>query len=172
MISMAISIIVRRIVVEQNHDAVDHAVSKAMKTSVDYVKTLVSLPTGELVTIKVSRGIVLDCLLTNPQPPQPQLYTCARIVGWLGSGFHVVSLRMAALLSQLLAVSILLVSSVLVAWRVGDDEARIGQRLYIERSDHPTPEIRAATMARLNTSPSEEESLLAWGLFPHKSNVI
>ena len=110
MISMVISFIVRRIVVKQNHDAIDRAVSKAMKTSVIYVKTLVSLTTGELVTIKVSRGIVLDCLLTNPQPPQPQLYTCARIVGWLGFGVHVVSLGMAVLLSQLLAVSILLVS--------------------------------------------------------------
>jgi hypothetical protein len=169
-ISMIISIIVRHIV-EQNRGAIDRAALKAMNTSTDQVKILVTLPTGEVVSIKVSRGIVLDCLLTNPRPPNPRFYTFTRAVGWLGFGLHVVSLGMADLLNQLLAVAVLLGSSAMVAWRVGDDETQIGRRLCIKRSDHPLPDFRAAAMARLNPSPSEEDSLLAWGLFPHRSNT-
>lgn len=57
--SMMVSVVVRRVIIEPNHSAIDRAVSKAGITSVGQVTTLVTLPTGELVTLKVSCGIVL-----------------------------------------------------------------------------------------------------------------
>lgn len=171
-ISMIISIVVRQVVVGQNHAAIDRAVKRAAKTSAKEVKGFVTLPTGELITIKTSKGIVLDCLLTNPRPPNPKIYLCARAIGWLGFGGHVISLGMAALLNQLLAVAVLVGATVLVAWQVGDDEFQIGQRLCIKRSDHPLPDWRAPAMARLNLLPSEEDFLSAWNLFPQRSNKV
>ncbi|MCJ1241340.1 hypothetical protein MMC14_009344 [Varicellaria rhodocarpa] len=85
-VSMVISVLVRHIVVAQNLSAIDLAVAKSMRTSLEQVKILMTLPSGQLITIKTSRGLVLNCLLTTPRPPNPAIYSVARALGWLAFG--------------------------------------------------------------------------------------
>lgn len=169
-LAMLVSVIVRQVIIDQNLAALDIAATKSAKTSNEVVKTFLVLPTGAAVTIKASRGIVVDCLLTTPRPLNPLLYDIARGAGWIAFGIHVVSLGMAAFLNQLLAVALLLVSTVLVTLRIGDDEYQIGSRLQIRRYDCVGPAFRAAALARLQLSTTQEDTMLAWGLFPQRSN--
>ena len=169
-LSMLISVLVRRTVVGQNRAALDLAASRGKDRSKEMVKTFWTLPTGTAITILAPRGIILDCLLTTPRPPHPRLYSLMRALGWLGFGCHVISLGMASLVSQLLSVSLLLAVTVLVVYAVGDEEAHIGSQLLLERNDSPGKDFRAAAYARLYLSESEEASMVAWNLFPHKSN--
>lgn len=168
--AMAISVIVRRVIISQNVAALDLATSKSNIRANEPVKVLLSLPTGNVVTIKVPRGVVLHCLLTTPVPPSPQLYNFVRMLGWIGFGIHIVALGMSALLNQILAVAVLLVSTVVMARQIGDNDSCIGSHLHIQREDFVGPDFRAAAMARLELSDTEEETLLAWSLFPQKSN--
>ena len=168
--AMAISVIVRRVIISQNVAALDLATSKSNIRANEPVKVLLSLPTGNVVTIRVPRGIVLHCLLTTPVPPSPQLYNFTRMVGWIGFGIHIIALGMSVLLNQILAVAVLLVSTVVMARQIGDDDSCIGSHLHIQREDFVGPDFRAAAMARLELSTTEEETMLAWSLFPQKSN--
>jgi hypothetical protein len=171
-LAMLVSVVVRLIVVGQNHAALDRAAQTATETSTAPAKVFVTLPTGELVTVNTSVGIVLECLLTRPKPPNQNVYLCARAVGWLGVGGHVVCLGQASLISQLLTVAVIVGGTVLTAWQAGDDEGEIGHRLSIKRSDHSCPDFRAYAMARLKLSQKEEDSLLAWNLFPQRTNTV
>lgn len=58
----------------------------------------------------------------------------------------------------------------LVIYRVGEEESLIGHSLVISRYDTLKDRFRAATYARLQLSKSEEESMISWNLFPHRSN--
>ena len=168
--AMAISVVVRRAIIGQNLAALDLATSKSNIRANESVKVLLSLPTGNIVTIKVPRGVVLHCLLTTPVPPNPQWYNSMRMLGWTGFGIHMVALGMSALINQILAVTVLLVSTIVVARRIGDDDSCIASCLHIQREDFIGPDFRAAAMARMDLSKTEEENMLAWSLFPQKSN--
>ena len=170
LVAMLASVVVRCIIIQQNCAALDSAVSKGLSVSNETVKTLLTLPTGDAVTIYVPRGILLQCLLTTPRPAHPSLYGFIRGLGWLSFGIHVISLGMAKLLNQLLAVAVLLISTILVAWKIGDNDSWVGSRLLFERYDFDGPDFRAAAMARLELSPTEEDTMLAWNLFPQKTN--
>jgi hypothetical protein len=169
-LSMLISVVVRQIAVRQYRMALDKATENAMDMSIDTVKTFWTLPDGRAVTIIVPRGILIGCLLTTPRPPNPRLYYFSRILGWIGFGAHVITLGMATLFSQLLSVTLLLTATILVGNRVGDNEYRVGSKLRIERHDSEGRDFRAAAYARLELTKEEEASMIAWNLFPHKSN--
>ncbi|KAF8246156.1 hypothetical protein K440DRAFT_371663 [Wilcoxina mikolae CBS 423.85] len=167
---MAVSILVRRIMVGQNRAALDLATSKGMQSSDEIVKTFCTIPTGQAVTVMAPRGVVIHCLLTNPRPPNPPLYNAVRALSWLGFGCHVISLGMSTLFSQILSVILLLVSTVLVARRVGDDEERIGTSMILKHEEPGGKDFRSAAYARLQLSEKEEDSMVAWNLFPQRSN--
>ena len=169
-VAMAISVVVRRFTIGQTLAALDIAACKSNIRANEPVKVLLTLPTGNLVVMKVPRGVVLHCLLTTPRPSNSQLYNFMRMVGWVGFSTHIICLGMTSLLNQLLAIALLLVSTVLVAQRIGDDETRIGSHLHIQREDAVGSDFRAAAMARMELSDTEEETMLAWNLFPQRSN--
>lgn len=168
-VSMLASVVVRQIVVGQSRRAIDLAVDEAEKTSSEPVKLLITIPNGKVVTLYTTRGIVIDCLLTTPRPPNPALYTTTRAVGWLAFGAHIISLGMASLVCQLVTVALLVVPTLLVAWQIGVDASQVGQKLELTHSDTGVP-FRAAAYARLGLTPSEEQSMIVWNLFPHLSN--
>jgi hypothetical protein len=169
-VSMAISVVVRQIVLQQNRQALDATVAKNTEEPDVIVKVFVTLPTGRAVTVLSPRRIVIDCLLTTPRPHRPLLYDGSRALGWIAFGSHIISLGMASLFSQLLSVILLIISTVILARRIGDDESRIGSRLRLECLDAKGKDFRAAAYARLRLTEKEEESMLQWNLFPHKSN--
>lgn len=169
-ISMLISVIVRRVVVGQLRRALDHATRKAYNTSMDHVKTFWTMPDGTVVTIRAPRGVVIDCLLTNPRPLNRHLYNWMRILGWAGFGCHVITLGMASLFSQILSVSLLLVATFLVVHQIGDNDEYIGSSLQLVREDPDGESFRAAVYSRMDLSEKEEASMVSWNLMPHASN--
>lgn len=169
-LSMLVSVVVRRIIIGQNRHALDRATQGAIAKSPEMVKTFWTMPDGHTVTIKLPRGILMDCLLTTPRPPNPTLYSLTRIAAWIGFGCHVITLGMATLFCQMLSVALLLSATVLVASRIGDDEYRVGTHLRIERKDSEGRDFRSAAYAKLRLTEKEETSMVAWNLFPHKSN--
>jgi len=170
--AMLMSIVVRCIIVGQNHAAINNAAKKSRSTSNVLVKAIVTLPTGNAITIKTTRGIIIDCLLTAPRPPDPTFYSCVRAFGFVCYGGQAIALGVATLVNQIMTVALMLGSTALVVWQVGDNEEMIGSHLRIQRSDSAGPDFRAAAMARLDLSTIEEDTLLAWNLFPQRSNKI
>ena len=171
--SMVISVVIRGILIGENRKAIDRATisTRDHDWGREHVKALLVIPDGRVVTIYAPRGILTDVLLTKPRPSSPSFYTFVRWIGWLGFGTHVVSLGMSALLNQILTVGLLLTSSILVGNRIGCDELSIGSQLEIKRFDERGgKESRARTYLRMDLSDSEEENLVAWGLFPRRSN--
>ncbi|RWA04020.1 hypothetical protein EKO27_g11082 [Xylaria grammica] len=167
-IALVASVVVRSILVQQNRAFVDKAVEPGT-IEAKAVKVLVTTPDGKIVTIKTTRDIVINILLTTPRPPHPRFYTGARSFGWLAFGAHVISLGMTSLICQLLTVVLLLSATTILAWQVGRDPKHIGSRLLLD-CELLDVGFRAATYARLDLSKQEENSMVYWNLFPHRSN--
>lgn len=170
-IALLVSVPVRQVVLTQRRAAINSAMERATKTSDEFAKVFVTLPNGTAITISTTRGILLDCLLTTPRPPQPHLYQAARIVGWLAFGTHLIALGMASLFSQIICVALLVSATVLTFWQFGSDRGYIGRGMELTRVDE-RPSFRAAAYARLHLTAAEEDSMVLWNLFPHKSNKV
>jgi hypothetical protein len=136
-LSILIAILCRAIIVGENHEAVNAATiaTRDQEWARQYMKTILKIPNGRIVTMYAPRGIITNVLLTIPQPPRARLYLLVRRLAWLGFGVHVISIGMSALVNQILVVAVLLVSTVLVASRVCCDETSIGSELGIKRFD-------------------------------------
>ncbi|VUC37995.1 unnamed protein product, partial [Clonostachys rosea] len=168
-IAILVGVLVRRFVLAQRRAAIDRAMDKALRTSDEPVKVFVTLPNGNAITISTTRGIVIDCLLTTPQPLEPHLYEVARSVGWLAFGAHIIALGMASLFSQIICVVLLISAAILTNRQLGTDRCRIGRCMELTRVDAKL-RFRAAAYARLQLTVTEEDSLVLWNLVPHKSN--
>ncbi|KAJ6258802.1 hypothetical protein Dda_6856 [Drechslerella dactyloides] len=169
--SILVSVLVRYTIVELNRRAIDDAAVKAHEESDEDVKIIVTIPNGKAVTIHTRRKILLYCLLTNPRPKYPTVYKVAQFIGWTAFGCHIVALGMSTLVLQILTVVLLAASTVLVTYRVGDDEGRISRHLELNCINaEGQPDFRAFAYARLKMTEKEEESMLLWNLFPHRSN--
>lgn len=172
-VSMVISIISKNVVVRENRNGLNAAFGKVSTQdwAKVYKKALLIAPNGKAITIYAPCGIITEVLLTNPTPPHPRLYFFARALGWAGFACHVVTLGMTALANQLITIAILLTATILVANRIGCDEFTIGSKIQVQKFDEGGGhESRSRTYLRMDLSQSEEDALLAWGLFPQRSN--
>lgn len=169
-ISMLISVIVRRVVTSQLCRAIDCQIQHVSTDPSEIVKCFCTFPDGTAVTIVTQRKILVDCLLTEPRPPNSRLYESCRAWGWVAFGYHVVVLGMACLFNQILSVMVLLSSTVIITRGIGSNETEIGSRLKLQRLDSTLPGFRSAAYARMGLTPIEEASMQAWNLFPHESN--
>ena len=172
-LSLGITVLVRSELLRALRNGVDRQASTAIAQSSTVVKTLCKLQDGRLVTIYAPRGTVTGCLLTQPQPAHPQNYYAVRMIGWVVFFTHAVSINMAALPSQLLAIGILAVSTISTVVKIGSREELIGRKLVIRRLDHHGPDkSMAAFYARLRLNKTEEEAMVAWRLMPQFSNEV
>lgn len=168
-IAMFLSVIVRRVVLGENRLALDCAARNVQTTPDQQVKLFITLPNGRAISLRTSRGIVIGCLLTTPRPPHYRLYDITRIVGWIAFGVQVVLLGMACLITQLLAVIILILSTTIAYRQIGNDKAFVGSLMHFKRADSHV-RFRAAAYARLELTSAQEHSMVLWNLFPHRSN--
>jgi len=92
--------------------------------------------------------------------------------GWLFFGIHIISLGQSDLVSQLYTVVLLVLSTWATVHGVGYAEGSIGDWIVNEKmSGYEGGEDRRQTAyVRLNCTLEQEESLMQWGLLPHKSN--
>ncbi|KAK5941252.1 hypothetical protein PMZ80_006529 [Knufia obscura] len=80
---------------------------------------------------------------------------------------------MMALPDQLLTAFVLGVSMLLLTMGAGVDNEMIGSSVKINRVDHVAGGgSRAAAYGRLALSKEEEDSMVAWGLMPHRRNQV
>ncbi|KAI8935181.1 hypothetical protein NX059_007774 [Plenodomus lindquistii] len=170
-IAMMLSVFVRQIVLDQNRLALKRAMKGVENAPDQQVKVFVTLPNGKAISLHTTRGIVIECLLTTPVPPHPRLYDVTRSVGWIAFGIHVVSLGMACLVTQLLVVALLTSSTIVACRQIGSDREHVGGCMMIKRADSHVP-FRAAAYARLELTPAQEQSMVLWNLFPHRSNKV
>lgn len=174
-VSMLVSIFVRKFLLHQIREAITQAADLALKElkKCGLVKTFWTLPTGNVVSILLPRGILTDVILTNPHPPNNFPYTTARMLGWIAFACHVITLGMTILFNQIMTVAVLILSTILAAHRVGDDDSRIADNIKILREDAALGErnYRSTTYAQLRLSDSDIDSMLLWNLFPHRSTT-
>ncbi|KAE8454443.1 hypothetical protein EG329_000065 [Mollisiaceae sp. DMI_Dod_QoI] len=176
-IALAVSVLVRRILVRENNMGLDDSCKRACysKTPQDTtrVKLLVTLDDGKLVTIYAPRGLVMAGFLKAPTPVHRSLYTWTRRVGWLFFGVHVIALGQCNLATQIITVAVLIGSTWLVVRGVGCNESEVGNFIQVQR----IPDIlqvadrRIWAYAKLQPTFEEEDSLSDWHLLPRKVNT-
>ena len=72
-------------------------------------------------------------------------------------------------MTQIIAIVVMIVSSVVVCRQIGTDKAHIGSMMKIKRIDSDVS-FRAAAYAKLELSGTQEDSMVMWNLFPHRTN--
>lgn len=173
-VSLIISVISRRYILHELLHSIDTAVDTVPEhdPARTGVKCLVQFPDGKALTLSTSRGILTKVLLPRPVPLHHHRYSLARYIAWLGFGFHVISLGMCALVSQLVTVVVLLLSTALLVFRVFAVEDRIGSKMRVRRLDEKGErESYSRAYSRLRLTAKEEDSLVAWNLAPQRTNV-
>jgi hypothetical protein len=173
-ISMIFSVIVRVYLVKQNRKALDALADKhadADRKVDDRARFLVFLNDGKLVTMNATPGLVKDCFVDKPVPPNKALYKIMRAIGWIGFTAHVITIGMSGLATQIVTVFLIVVPTVLTVFKLGCDESLIGSRLKANISTTGQQgERRQDTYIKLELSDAEEKSMVEWSLMPHKDN--
>ncbi|OSS43827.1 hypothetical protein B5807_11670 [Epicoccum nigrum] len=169
---MAMSTLSRYIIVERTKRVLDNKATEGWEWQDGNVinKTLWILRSGEAVAIRAPRGLLINCLLTNPVAEGSVQYA-TRAIAWLSFGGFAVTLGMATLFIQILVVILVLSCTCIAVWHIGDDNNIIGTRMEMKRSeDHEDSNTRAEAYGRLELSCEEEEAMLHWSLFPRRTN--
>ncbi|CAF9916080.1 hypothetical protein IMSHALPRED_002966 [Imshaugia aleurites] len=173
-VSLIVSVVCRRYILHELLHSIDTAVGTVPEhdPARKQVKCLVQFPNGKALTLFTSRGVLTKLLLPRPAPLHHRRYNLFRYIAWLGFGFHVISLGMSALASQLATVVVLLLSTALLVFRVLAVEDRIGSKMMIRRLDMKGErESYGRAYSRLKLTDEEENSLVAWNLAPQRTNV-
>lgn len=173
-VSLIISVMCRRLILHWLLKSIDTAVGTVPEhdPARTCVKCIVQFPDGKALTLFTSRGILTKVLLPRPEPLHYRRYSVARYIAWLCFGFHVISLGMSALASQLATVVVLLLSTALLVFRVFAVEDCIGSKMKVRRCDEMGQrESYSRTYSRLHLTENEESSLVAWNLAPQRTNV-
>ncbi|KAF3004587.1 hypothetical protein E8E14_006071 [Neopestalotiopsis sp. 37M] len=183
--SMAASIFVRCRLVQENVNALDRAVLNAcygrsdihdIRGDIEKVKLLISLADGRMVTMYAPRGLVLEGFTKSLKILRPHLYACTKAIGWFVFGVHALSLGQAEFLSQIYAVSLLVLSTWATAKGLGCNECYITEHISAERIEpidqrESLPDKRMWAYIKLECDDVEEEFLADWGLLPRKANT-
>ncbi|KFA72445.1 hypothetical protein S40288_10289 [Stachybotrys chartarum IBT 40288] len=167
--SLLVSVAVRQGMVAMLRRSIDKSIEGLGPD--DDVKAFLTLPRGNAVTILGPRMLIVNCLLTNPRPLRPRIYYILRVLGWTAFGAHAITLGMASLFTQILTVALLLVSTYLTAMHVGARSDAVGSRLWLSVDVGDPAWSRRFSYARLRMTKSEEDSMVLWGLMPHRSNT-
>ena len=170
-IALIVMVVVRCYMVEQNKGFLDKVAGSLSGPEAEFIKAFCILSDGRAVTLFAPRGLVVEGFLTTPRPYQRLPYKTARALCWLAFGFHVVCIGQATLFIQILTVVGMISATVLCCMGWGCDEYDIGRLIRIHPvSNHGLDDRRALAYARLGLSDGEEDSMLAWGLVPQRTN--
>ena len=186
-LSMVISVIVRAYLVWENRRALDDAALDGEKKSKGTeAKFLVILADSTAIQMTAPSELIKRCFIEKPKVKNTDLYLYIRMLGWIGFGVHIISIGMSGLATQIITVFIMVVASVLTAFKYGCDENFVGRYLYADIRDAANItdrhwlseknreddglEKRRDIYIELDLSRNEEISMLDWNLFPHRFN--
>lgn len=167
---VVLTIVTRTCVLYGCRRNLDRHVVRAGENSTDAVKLFVTLPSGKAVSVHTTRGITVECLLTEAQPENRQVHQAVRAVAWAGFALHAVALGMASLCMQLFLVAALLLPTVTVVQQYGCDEACVGRYLRLRQINDMEINTRSKAYVKLDLSSLEEDAMVGWNLFPMKTN--
>lgn len=169
-IDLLLTVLMRSAILSAYRKALDRQATEASQNSHHPVKLLITLPSGKIVSVRTTQGITTQCLLTDVQPENHQLHQAFRAVTWVAFAVHAVTLGMASLCMQLILVTIILLSTLLVVQQVGCDESHVVRFLRLIQHDDASVTTRSKAYLKLDLDTQEEESMVEWNLFPLKSN--
>ncbi|KAJ6056836.1 uncharacterized protein N7446_007727 [Penicillium canescens] len=106
-------------------------------------KVIVVTEDSKVVTLVVPGYLPKLAFAINPQPPNPYLYEACQWAGWVFFAVHVVSIGMAGLYTQIVTVAVIIVTTVLVAHRVGCEDSRIWEAIRNQWSHSDETEPRS-----------------------------
>ncbi|KAJ9609681.1 hypothetical protein H2200_006009 [Cladophialophora chaetospira] len=153
-IAIIASVFVRSILVNANRTAIDDAITNLLGCygrceHGDYDFGELDQRSRLLIGFEDGKLVTFDCptlLLYFPSPfiaklpiRRNQTYKFVRAIGWLAFVIHVVSIGMADLVTQIYTVALLVVPSVLTAYKFGceDSEVKVSKYLRLGRQDAP-----------------------------------
>jgi len=166
------SVFVRWYMLRQHRAYLDEMATGMSGPGTEFVKAFCLLSDGRAVTLRAPRGLVINGFLTVPRPCHKHGYQICRAIGWVAFGLHVICIGQATLFIQIPTVVIMIAATVLCVMGVGCDERHIGRRIHVYRvSEEGVDDQRSLAYARLDLSHEEENSMVAWGLFPQSSNL-
>ena len=170
--AVMVSILVRQRIISELRKSVDKAVKDISHDQGEQVKIFITLPDGKAVTLYGPRTTVVDCILTDPRPSNPLVYSALRLIAWAAFGTHAITLGMATLINQIFCVCTLIACTVLMTWKVGDNPSVVGTRLGLEVDTGDVSWTRSKAYARLALTENEEEYMVNWNLFPQRKNEV
>jgi hypothetical protein len=190
-LSMALSVLVRVYVLNENRDAIDLAIARATeqalldqqkdptKTPMREVTVLCILDDATAVIMKTPQYLITSCFVATPKPPHQASYRLVRSLGWIFFLVHIITIGQSDLISQMITVVLLVVPTVVMValpekWRrwLGCNESYIGKRLTAQKTPTKARGTRRAHLyAMCQLTRKEEESMLSWSTMPHASNV-
>lgn len=172
-IALVTAVVLRKVMIEALREAVDLSAARASYQNQELVKTILTLPDGSSVVVYTCRGLVTECLLSNPVPRHRKRYAAYKIASWMVFIIHIASIGMAALPTQLLTVIIVAASTICIIKGVATDHQTIGSTIQIRRFDVENgSQSMAAMFARLHLKPSEEACMVSWKLMPSRTNRV
>ncbi|OJJ46185.1 hypothetical protein ASPZODRAFT_133189 [Penicilliopsis zonata CBS 506.65] len=174
-IGMGMSVLVRRFVVEDLRETLDHSAVESIRTQrgAEKVQALIVMPDGTLVTVNTPRGIMVDCFTRMKPNHQHRIRrSVIRTCGWLGFGIQVVTLGICSLTVQLYTIALLIGGSVFLVRGIGADNSILGRRLSIKTQILQDPDRRLSAYSRLDLQVSQEEFLIRLGMMPQRENTV
>jgi hypothetical protein len=131
------SVLVRAYLTKQNRDALDAQAityNGPDKTQRERATFLVFLNDGKLVTMYAPPNLIKNCFIDKPVLLNKRLYKMMRGIGWIGFTAHVITIGMSSLATQIVTVFLMVVPTVLTAFKIECDDSVIGSRLKAEIS--------------------------------------
>ena len=95
-------------------------------------------------------------------------YTCARALGWLAFAVHVIAIGLSSLPTQMISVAILLISTLIVVYHVGNDSSQVGRRLNITVDKKAMMKRHKEAFLYLNPTKEERKVLKNYLLLPYR----
>ncbi|KAJ5107398.1 hypothetical protein N7456_004073 [Penicillium angulare] len=94
-------------------------------TDFDPVKIILVTEESKVLTLAAPAFIIKPAFTAAPRITNPRFYLICRIFGWVAFAVHVISIGMAALYTQICTVVLMIMATVLTAYKVGCEDSQL-----------------------------------------------
>ncbi|KAL4876321.1 hypothetical protein BJY04DRAFT_200029 [Aspergillus karnatakaensis] len=139
--------------------------SKAQKKDGEkQVTVLVVTDDSKIVTVRAPGFLIRPAFTTRPAIQKPNVYLAYRSIGWIAFAVHVISIGMAAFYTQIFSVALIIIATVLTAYRVGCADSLIARTIrnrfpcckpHTDNAEAPRFRVTSRLMASVSTYPAE-----------------
>lgn len=96
----------------------------------EHVKVIVVTADSRVVTVDAPGFLIKPAFTSNPHIPNPVFYLVCRAMGWIAFAVHVISIGMSVLHTQIYSVVLIIVSTVLAAYRIGCQDSQVMSAIW------------------------------------------